>query len=435
MTRIVVSVAGPPDSTAAVNLRPGNNLVTGERAFVEHFGSPTSLETDLLTVASAIYCADLGVKRGEREQITRSLHLRIPVVNLPTFSAVRDDLVYALYTLSHDAWDISFVQKPGNPEAAQPTQGSQPGKVLLFSGGLDALSGAIDLGNSGHPVFLISHVTANQAVSAAQDKLAEYVDRQYASVFVRYPFRIGARSQPSKGFPFPADQMREDSQRTRSFLFLAIAALVARRRSVSDVVVIAENGQMAIHLPLSSARISAFSTHTAHPTFLRIAATVFSSILGYEIRIENPFLYQTKAEVATQVVNGHQSALALSISCWKASRIAGGLHHCGFCIPCLVRRIAVEHNGLRLPEYKRDLFQEDVLRLEPQDDGKRNLMELAEFVQIFGSGRSQAQLEDSFPDLVCPDFDAARAASMYKRFAAEAQSVFRRYASLAPLLV
>jgi 7-cyano-7-deazaguanine synthase in queuosine biosynthesis len=374
------------------------------------------------------------VKRGEREQITRSIHLRIPVVNLATFSAARDDLVYALYTLSHDAWDITFIQKPGNPEASRSWQGSQEGKVLLFSGGLDALSGAIHLGDAGKPVFLISHVTANQAVSAAQDWLSEYVDRQYPNLFTRHAFRIGARSQPAKGFPFPSDQLREDSQRTRSLLFLVIAALVARRKGVSDVVVIAENGQMAIHLPLSSARISAFSTHTAHPTFLRVAATLLSNILGYEIRIENPFLYQTKAEAIGQTARAHQSALTRSISCWQASRIAGGLHHCGFCIPCLVRRIAVEHNGLRLSEYKRDLFSEDVLGLDPQDDGKRNLMELAEFVHVFGSSQSQAQLEDSFPDLVCPDFDAEQAASMYRRFAGEARGVFQQHASLASFL-
>jgi hypothetical protein len=31
-----------------------------------------------------------------------------------------------------------------------------------------------------------------------------------------------------------------------------------------QLIYIAENGQMAIHLPLTQARIGAFSTHTAH---------------------------------------------------------------------------------------------------------------------------------------------------------------------------
>ena len=67
-------------------------------------------------------------------------------------------------------------------------------------------------------------------------------------------------------------------------------------------------------------------------------------------------------------------------------------NHCGDCIPCIVRRIAFEHNGIVLPEYRRDLFNEDVTSLEESDDGKRNLVELAEFADVFRS-KNDATLE------------------------------------------
>jgi hypothetical protein len=46
---------------------------------------------------------------------------------------------------------------------------------------------------------------------------------------------------------YPSDAERESSQRTRSFLFLVIASIAARRSGFHDVILIAENGQMAIH--------------------------------------------------------------------------------------------------------------------------------------------------------------------------------------------
>ena len=73
---------------------------------------------------------------------------------------------------------------------------------------------------------------------------------------------------------------------------------------MEDVVVIAENGQMAIHLPLTTARIGGFSTHTAHPEFVRMMGKLLSTLLDYPIRIENPFLYMTKAEVVAAVAGG-----------------------------------------------------------------------------------------------------------------------------------
>lgn len=68
-----------------------------------------------------------------------------------------------------------------------------------------------------------------------------------------------------------------------------------------QVVYIAENGQMAIHLPLTQARIGAFSTHTAHPEVLAKAEYFFSEALGLTFHIRNPYVHQTKGEV-TKIV-------------------------------------------------------------------------------------------------------------------------------------
>lgn len=434
MVRAAVVFDDAPVGEGVLRLFPGANLTTGERHFSDFFGGPTSLEVDVLTVASAVFACDLAIKRGEREDFTRTIELTIPVVNRAVFEGVLEELQFALYRLSHDAWQIRFTQRLGTPESPRDWTSNAPGKVLLFSGGLDSLAAAVHYGSLGERIQLSSHITANQAISNAQEKLHDYLERRFPDRFSRMAIRVGGASKPRRGLPFPSDQEREETQRTRSFLFLALGALAARRRGFRDVVMIAENGQMAIHLPLTAGRISAFSTHTAHPEYVHSMGRVLSRLLDYPIRIENPFLYMTKAEVVRETVLEHPETLQHAVSCWKASRVAGEKNHCGFCVPCLVRRIAVEAHGVSLPEYKRDLLAEDVESAPPDDDGKRNLVELGEFVTLFEKAGSQAELEDLFPDLINPSIDPGVAAEMYRRFAAEARAVFDRYPAIRDFL-
>lgn len=411
-------------------LHPQVNISTGSQYFESAFGQLTSLEHDLLTVASAIYACDLAFKRGERELFPRKIELKIPVVNFSTFRNIADDLQYALLILSNDAWCITFVQRNGTPEPTQIWQQTEYGKVLLFSGGLDSLAASVLFGQHGDRVQLVSHITANRIVSGSQVTLFNYLKVFYPDQFQHDPIRVGARNNVRRGFLFPSDQNREETQRTRSFLFLVLAALIARRRGFIDVVYIAENGQMAIHLPLTTARIGAFSTHTAHPEFVHVMSQLLQTILNYPLQIVNPFLYLTKAQVVANVVQTVPQILKGSVSCWKASRVTGAFNHCGFCIPCLIRRIAVETHNISISEYARDIFNENVSKLPSHDDGKRNLMELGEFVHFFEGPHAQAKIEEEYPELINSWIDSQQAIQMYRRFASEARTVFNRYPQL-----
>jgi 7-cyano-7-deazaguanine synthase in queuosine biosynthesis len=423
----IVELSDTQPSGEALYLRPGSNLVTGEAQFASFFGTPTTLECDLFTLASAIYACDLAMKRGERELIARQIDISIPVTNLHAFNSVLGEIRYALYVLGHDAWRINFTAREGLPEPATPWPMAGDGKILLFSGGLDSFAAAVRLGEASERVHLVSHVTANPTLHSAQESLFKYLQGTFLLSFDRFAFRVGGRTRPKDGLPFPADHAREDTQRTRSFLFLSLAALVARRLGTPDIIFLAENGQMAIHLPLTTARIGAFSTHTAHPEFIGTMARLLSHLLSYPLTIENPFLYSTKAEVIRPVVDRHSGMLDHAISCWRSARIGAGDRHCGTCIPCLVRRIALEVDGARPDEYQRDILSEDISRLPPDDEGKRNLIDLAEFVRSFEAAQNQAALESAFPDLVSQHFDGRMAAQMYLRFAAEARVVFGKY--------
>jgi hypothetical protein len=195
----------------------------------------------------------------------------------------------------------------------------------------------------------------------------------------------------------------------------------------------AENGQLAIHLPLTSARIGAFSTRTAHPTVLSVAETILAEILQFKLSIRNPYLYLTKAEVVSKVRKGLPSGIPVSTSCWKNARLMGAATHCGECVPCIVRRIAVEKSGSDPTTYARDAFSAPVNELGTDDDARRNLYDVAEFVCLFRSAEDHDLLME-FPDLLNGPIDAVAAIGMYRRFAEEAVAVFSKYPTLAALL-
>jgi len=413
---------GPPYPDDVLVLVPHKNLITGSKEIAKAIGELTSLEEDLLTLAAAIFGVDLAAKRGEREKLTRNLMLSIPVVNHHAFTHLRDDLAYILYLLSDDNWTIDFVQREGTPEGARHWS-VQDGQTLLFSGGLDSLAAAVEVLERGSTLQLASHYTRNRATKTSQDQLFQHLSSTFGGRVSRVTARI--TGQNSGALRFPSDDEREATQRTRSFAFLVLGAIVARRTGFRDVLFIAENGQMAIHLPLTAARIGAFSTHTAHPEFVHEMERFLGAVLSFPLSIRNPFLYRTKAECIAPLFADHWAAVEQSVSCWRSSRQAS--RHCGECVPCLIRRIAIEVHGQYLAEYARDLLAERVADLPADDLGKRNLVELAEFVAWFGGSHSDARLEETFPDLYNEHIDRTQAIQMYRRFAIEAQTVFARY--------
>lgn len=412
-------------------LVPGKNLYTGRNSFLEHFGAITSLEDDLLNLSSAIYATDLAIKRAELENYIRDIEFSIEVVNIHAFERIHDILAEALYTLSCDNWVIKFIHVKGESENKLDITVND-GVVLLFSGGLDSLCGAAYYASKQQPLCLVSHINTNRGTSSAQEALYKAIkDHFNTSEVTRHEFRINARK--SKGLSFPEE--REDSQRTRSFLFLTLAALTARRSGFQKIISIAENGQFAIHLPLSPARVGPFSTHTADPKFVNQAEQLFKTLLGLEqLAIENPFIYLTKSEILTHFPAALHPVIAESVSCWKASRI--DTNHCGVCIPCFTRRIALEHNGIKLNEYGTDLFKQKIEKLPNDDEGKRNIGDFLGFITTFNETykRNPSELLYHFPELINEYFDYNQACAMYFRMTEQAFSVFENYPQLKKMI-
>lgn len=398
----------------------GATLRTGKEDFEKSFKQPTTLETDMLRLAAAIFAADRATPRGQNEDLARHIEVEIPVVNLSRFQGVAAEIESLLHTLSNDYWRLEFATMVGQPEGGLAPK-LEAGETLLFSGGLDSLAAAIEFGKKVKPLQLVSHRTKNQPTTKAQNELVKLLAADGYNLIHRPCVVSSSDSKPST-----FDHDIENSQRTRSFVFLVLGALYARRAGHEKLLYLAENGQMAIHLSLTAGRIGALSTHTAHPDVLTQMETILRLLLDYQITIQNPYVYKTKREVVSIVWHGLRKAVPISTSCWKNSRLAPPATHCGACIPCYVRRIAIEHHGTDPTQYAEDPWGIDPARLPEDSEARRNIYDLAEFIFRFKNA-TDTEIQDEYPELLAADFDVEQVIKMYRRFAVEAEKVWEKY--------
>ena len=413
----------------------GGNLSINLDPFAE-LGTIDSLDEDLVRVAAFVYAADLAIKREEREQHLRSVSIRVPVVNIQAFERVHSLVEQALMTVSVDNWTLTFEPLTDGVPAANRKWPKKENATLMFSGGLDSFAGAIDLLQHDQAITLTSHVTHNWPVKNAQTALAKAIASFTKRDVTHLQLSVFGRNQGR--LSFPSDDEREDTQRTRSFLFTALAAVAARLSGSRRIVIMAENGQFAIHLPLSAARVGSFSTHTAHPKFLaQMQAVLRQLYVCDDLELINPFVHLTKGEVVALIPAALHDRISESTSCWRAARVPTQATHCGECVPCLCRRIALETNGIKLPEYHRDLLTENVGRLSADDLGKRNLIDLCQFIGLFEGPdrlRSEQDVCYEYPELFEREISKSEVVDMYRRFAKEAFAVLKKYKNVKKLL-
>jgi 7-cyano-7-deazaguanine synthase in queuosine biosynthesis len=112
-----------------------------------------------------------------------------------------------------------------------------------------------------------------------------------------------------------------------------------------NVLQVPENGLIALNVPLDDLRIGSHSTRTTHPFYMNLWNQVLSE-LGLPYSIENPYWNKTKDEMAVECLNKDflLQVIKESTSCsspQKARWLGQPSQHCGYCVPCLIRRSAM----------------------------------------------------------------------------------------------
>lgn len=319
------------------------------RSFAEEFRKsgalPPRVALDFLIFAIAVYSADTRINRSAaHDEWTREITLSIPVQDEALWNSSQLTFERALNFLTGDRWTLSFRAASDGLSVEKPDDAlSRPSKVSLFSGGLDSFVGALDIASSGEPALFVGHHAFDVSTSAFQKRAFEHVISQSADgqTVSLLRARIVASTDVFK-------LGRDENERARSLLFIAMGCVVAAGINVKSLQV-SENGFISLNVPLNALRVGTYSTRTTHPHFLSTIERGLNEV-GLELHLTNPYRHATKGELVKgcRVQDGLVSMAADTMSCAhpmqsRRTRGAPAMRHCGRCTACLIRRAALEH--------------------------------------------------------------------------------------------
>ena len=307
---------------------------------------PCEKAYDLIALALLVYMADTRISRKDHAQDswTREIYIELPVESPDVWNKNVDRLNRMLKFLTGDIWKVSFTERTIVLNFGEGKKTEAFDAISLFSGGMDSLISTINLQEQGKNVLLAAH--ANEGlVKKAQTDIIWKLDQKYPETkhsLVDFWTNISKKLIEEGG--------EENTTRSRSFLFIAFAVFVASGTANLKELLIPENGLIAINVPMDSMRVGAHSTRTTHPFYLSCWNELLSNI-GFDISMRNPFWNKTKGEMAAECLNKDllYEMMPLSMSCSSPGKERyQGLppQHCGYCLPCIIRRAAM-HRAFR----------------------------------------------------------------------------------------
>jgi hypothetical protein len=308
---------------------------------------------DVLDIAAAVYAADSTVPRaggwieGAIEPWGRDFRFEIGVRDLGfwTRSDVSETLVGILNFLSDDRYRFSFFSLRDDRAAQQylnfgPASPKDwpfhnPSRVLLFSGGLDSLAGAVEAAARGDSIVLVCH----RAISLIDSRQQELYDR------LKETFPNASILRVPVWVHKVGTQAREFTQRTRSFLFWSLALVVGQSVNAEGMTFF-ENGVVSLNLPIADQVLRARASRTTHPIALQSLQQLSELILNKPFAVENPYIYATKTEVVRRIIDaGAGDLIRSSCSCSRTRNTRAIGWHCGCCSQCIDRRFAAIASG------------------------------------------------------------------------------------------
>jgi 7-cyano-7-deazaguanine synthase in queuosine biosynthesis len=339
--------------------KPGSGHSVTQQALSEVFKEglvPSETAIDLVNLAAMVYTADVRIWRGYGEDSwTRKIMLHFPVIQPDLWNAASPILRELLSFLTGDEWVLQFREKvPAEAVKVGERSLIQPQAACLFSGGLDSFVGAIDLLATGANVALVGHYGNKRDQSPVFESLRPSFEAQMLPFwFYLVPPKMNK------------DQMVESTMRARSLLFLSLGTAVASAIAPGAPLFVPENGPISLNIPLTFGRAGTHSTRTTHPHTINLFRRLLTA-LGIDIVLCTPYQFHTKGEMLRDCKDqtALKSGVHSTISC--SSPQAGRFHgrplgqHCGYCVPCIIRRAALRVVGLDCEPHHVDVLDPSI---------------------------------------------------------------------------
>jgi hypothetical protein len=377
---VIIGRFGPSDRLAIPTSRDEKvtrlDLVAGQHSLGHGIGTalsdlrklklyPTETGLDLLVLATHVHAADTRISRKteSKDAWTREIRLVVPVSDPSRWNNANPVLSRILGFLTGDRWTVGFRSRPKKFSRIVIRDDAQLiappfDSVNLFSGGLDSLIGAIDALEQGHTPLFVSHA-GEGAVSKPQENCFDALQKHYNKnsserlrVWMNFSKKLVRGVAP------------EETTRGRSFLFFALGVFSGTALPGDLILRVPENGLISLNVPLDPLRLGALTTRTTHQFYIARWNELLMR-LGMPGTIENPYWDKTKGEMAANCSNNKllKALIPKSMSCSSPTkgRYQGhAAEHCGYCLPCLIRRAALKGIGDKT-QYTVDDLQAQVM--------------------------------------------------------------------------
>lgn len=362
---------------AAVSIRPGDarteiDMVGSRRRLAFGLGDalerlrnlglrPPETAVDLALLGALVTAADTRISRDADGQggWTREIDLHLPVSDVALWRSQSGLVSRTLDFLTGDRWRLYVRARPDGFDRISPLRPTlfddAHTSVCLYSGGLDSFIGVVDLLARGEQPILASHYWDGTTSKVQNDT--------YALLRTRYGNQLPPLVRARVGFKknlFTGDP-NETTLRARSFMFFGLATLAASAMPGATTVYVPENGLISLNVPLDPLRVGALSTRTTHPFYMKRWNELLAG-LGLSVALVNPYQFQTKGEMVAGCADPGflGTAAATTMSCSSPAKqrwLKRSPEHCGYCVPCLIRRASLVRGMCTDPtRYTEDLW-------------------------------------------------------------------------------
>lgn len=370
--------AGDYKKSVTLNSFPGGNVFLKAENISRRLAADIpDIALDLLEIGSYVYCGDQTTGRGGQTWPENgagwnrrfSYHIPVRCPNVWNSRGIKEALVETLSFLTDDNFTFHFRgldrKLPGTPyfDFDEDEPWFEADEVLLFSGGLDSLAGAVTELSANKKLALVSH-RPFATISGRQTRLVEELRSRHSGTqsILHVPVWVNKAGGLTK----------DANQRARSFLYVCLAAAIAQM-SQTNRICFYENGIVSSNLPISGQVIGARASRSTHPKALDGFQRLLTKVLDKPMTVCNPFFLKTKSDVVG-VLKEHSATelIGLTNSC-SHTRTTDKVHtHCGVCSQCIERRLATIYHGLETEDpgdkYRTDLF------LDPIEDEMERTM-------------------------------------------------------------
>ena len=204
--------------------------------------------------------------------------------------------------------------------------------VFLFSGGLDSIAGVANIISQGckSKGIFVSH-GSGQLTSLLEKRLIPFLKN------MEVPICHVSVSRGSKGV-----------QQLRGLLYFILGGLFARENGTNKLIV--SEVVPTMYQPIYD--ILDEVTLTTHPTVIYLAKELFSVSFGFKLDVRLQFSNLTKSEALAQVpMESNLTKVLKSTNSCRNTMFVNHPEttHCGECLGCIIRRIAMILNGFEQP--------------------------------------------------------------------------------------